>query len=178
MSSTKTKNNRFKDFLDLIHNGNGDFKGLKKLDNKSQEEKHKLFTHFEKYITEIREFKLISEKRIQEGKLFNHKFFQFPKALLFKEPYCHLSNDAKLTYMLLLDQINRSRKNGCFGKWRDEKAPFVKYRNELLRSDLGIRDPKKMVQILQDLEIIGLIRRVPTTRSDMIFVGEIYLDEK
>jgi hypothetical protein len=43
-------------------------------------------------------------------------FFQFPKVLMYGEQYRHLSNDAKLAYMVLKDRLEYSLRNN----WVDE----------------------------------------------------------
>jgi len=163
----------FRDFLKAVQSANGDFKNLK---SRSTNKKLEVYHHFRKYVREIREFRLISAERLKLGKI-SQIFFKFPKFLLFKEPYCFLSSDAKLVYMLLLDQLNRSIGNGWFGKWNGERAPYVKYKQSKLCFDLCISSSKTIVEIMRDLEMIGLIRRQPTPRGDMVFLGEIYSDK-
>lgn len=80
-------------------------------------------------------------------------FFQFPKVLMYGEQYKHLSNDAKLAYMVLKDRLEYSLRNN----WVDEEGHvyFIFTNQELM--DLFNCSKGKVIKIKAELESIGLL---------------------
>ena len=80
-------------------------------------------------------------------------FFQFPKVLMYGEQYKHLSNDAKLAYMVLKDRLEYSLRNN----WVDSKGHvyFIFTNQELM--DLFNCSKGKVIKIKAELESIGLL---------------------
>ena len=80
-------------------------------------------------------------------------FFQFPKVLMYGEQYKHLSNDAKLAYMVLKDRLEYSLRN----HWVDEEGHvyFIFTNQELM--DLFNCSKGKVIKIKAELESIGLL---------------------
>ena len=80
-------------------------------------------------------------------------FFQFPKVLMYGEQYKHLSNDAKLAYMVLKDRLEYSLRNN----WVDSEAHvyFIFTNQELM--DLFNCSKGKVIKIKAELESIGLL---------------------
>ena len=80
-------------------------------------------------------------------------FFQFPKVLMYGEQYKHLSNDAKLAYMVLKDRLEYSLRNN----WVDSEGHvyFIFTNQELM--DLFNCSKGKVIKIKADLESIGLL---------------------
>ena len=80
-------------------------------------------------------------------------FFQFPKILMYGEQYKHLSNDAKLAYMVLKDRLEYSLRNN----WVDSEGHvyFIFTNQELM--DLFNCSKGKVIKIKTELESIGLL---------------------
>ena len=80
-------------------------------------------------------------------------FFQFPKVLMYGEQYKHLSNDAKLAYMVLKDRLEYSLRNN----WVDSEGHvyFIFTNQELM--DLFNCSKGKVIKIKTELESIGLL---------------------
>nr|BAP28998.1 plasmid replication initiation protein [Tetragenococcus halophilus]BAP29024.1 plasmid replication initiation protein [Tetragenococcus halophilus] len=80
-------------------------------------------------------------------------FFQFPKVLMYGEQYKHLSNDAKLAYMVLKDRLEYSLRNN----WVDSEGHvyFIFTNQELM--DLFNCSKGKVIKIKAELESIGLL---------------------
>ena len=80
-------------------------------------------------------------------------FFQFPKVLMYGEQYRHLSNDAKLAYMVLKDRLEYSLRNN----WVDEDNHiyFIFTNQEL--GNLFNCSEHKVIKIKAELESIGLL---------------------
>ena len=80
-------------------------------------------------------------------------FFQFPKVLMYGEQYKHLSNDAKLAYMVLKDRLEYSLRNN----WVDSEGHvyFIFTNQELM--DLFNFSKGKVIKIKTELESIGLL---------------------
>ena len=82
-------------------------------------------------------------------------FFQFPKVLMYGEQYRHLSNAAKLAYMVLKDRLEYSLRNN----WVDEDGNiyFVYTNAELM--ELFNSSEKTVIKIKKDLEGLNLLRQ-------------------
>ncbi|WP_173006645.1 replication initiator protein A, partial [Lactobacillus helveticus] len=82
-------------------------------------------------------------------------FFQFPKVLMYGEQYKHLSNDAKLAYMVLKDRLEYSLRNN----WVDEDGNiyFVYTNAELM--ELFNCSEKTVIKIKKELEGLNLLRQ-------------------
>ena len=80
-------------------------------------------------------------------------FFQFPKVLMYGEQYKHLSNDAKLAYMVLKDRLEYSLRN----HWVDEEGHvYFIFTNQELK-DLFDCSNDKLAAVKKDLERAGLL---------------------
>ena len=80
----------------------------------------------------------------------------FPKELLVP-PYWLLSTDAKFIYMLMLDRMSLSKKNGAQWEYDGEAFIYFSLNEVCLRLNCG---HDKALKVLRELENIGLIRRV------------------
>ena len=82
-------------------------------------------------------------------------FFQFPKVLMYGEQYRHLSNAAKLAYMVLKDRLEYSLRNN----WVDEDGNiyFVYTNAELM--ELFNSSEKTVIKIKKELEGLNLLRQ-------------------
>ena len=82
-------------------------------------------------------------------------FFQFPKVLMYGEQYKHLSNDAKLAYMVLKDRLEYSLRNN----WVDEEGHvyFIFTVKEL--QDLFNCATEKAVKIKKELQTANLLKQ-------------------
>ncbi|PAK76736.1 replication initiator protein A, partial [Lentilactobacillus parakefiri] len=80
-------------------------------------------------------------------------FFQFPKVLMYGDQYKHLSNDAKLAYMVLKDRLEYSLRNN----WVDSEGHvyFIFTNQELM--DLFNCSKGKAIKTKTELESIGLL---------------------
>ncbi|AZZ61012.1 hypothetical protein DSM07_06710 [Oenococcus sp. UCMA 16435] len=83
-------------------------------------------------------------------------FFQFPKVLMYGEQYKHLSNDAKLAYMVLKDRLEYSLRN----HWVDEDnhVYFIFTVQEL--QDLFNCATEKAVKIKKELQTANLLKQI------------------
>ena len=80
-------------------------------------------------------------------------FFQFPKVLMYGDQYKHLSNDAKLAYMVLKDRLEYSLRNNWVDS--DGHVYFIFTNQELM--DLFNCSKGKVIKIKAELESIGLL---------------------
>ena len=80
-------------------------------------------------------------------------FFQFPKVLMYGEQYKHLSDAAKLAYMVLKDRLEYSLRNN----WVDEEGHvyFIFTNQELM--DLFNCSKGKLANVKKELEKAGLL---------------------
>jgi hypothetical protein len=80
-------------------------------------------------------------------------FFQFPKVLMYGEQYKHLSDAAKLAYMVLKDRLEYSLRNN----WIDEEGHvyFIFTNQELM--DLFNCSKGKLANVKKELEKAGLL---------------------
>ena len=80
-------------------------------------------------------------------------FFQFPKVLMYGEQYKHLSDAAKLAYMVLKDRLEYSLRNN----WVDEEGHvyFIFTNQELM--DLFNCSKGKLANVKKELEEAGLL---------------------
>ena len=80
-------------------------------------------------------------------------FFQFPKVLMYGEQYKHLSDAAKLAYMVLKDRLEYSLRNN----WIDEEGHvYFIFTNQELK-DLFDCSNDKLAAVKKDLERAGLL---------------------
>ena len=80
-------------------------------------------------------------------------FFQFPKVLMYGEQYKHLSDAAKLAYMVLKDRLEYSLRNN----WVDEEGHvYFIFTNQELK-DLFDCSNDKLAAVKKDLERAGLL---------------------
>ena len=80
-------------------------------------------------------------------------FFQFPKVLMYGEQYKHLSDAAKLAYMVLKDRLEYSLRN----HWIDEEGHvYFIFTNQELK-DLFDCSNDKLAAVKKDLERAGLL---------------------
>ena len=89
----------------------------------------------------------------EANNVYGALFFQFPKVLMYGEQYKHLSNDAKLAYMVLKDRLEYSLRNN----WVDSEGHvyFIFTNQELM--DLFNCSKGKVIKIKTELESIGLL---------------------
>ena len=89
----------------------------------------------------------------EANNVYGALFFQFPKVLMYGEQYKHLSNDAKLAYMVLKDRLEYSLRNN----WVDSEGHvyFIFTNQELM--DLFNCSKGKVIKIKAELESIGLL---------------------
>jgi hypothetical protein len=89
----------------------------------------------------------------EANNVYGALFFQFPKVLMYGEQYKHLSNDAKLAYMVLKDRLEYSLRNN----WVDEDNHiyFIFTNQEL--GNLFNCSEHKVIKIKAELESIGLL---------------------
>ena len=94
-------------------------------------------------------------KFYQADNVYGALFFQFPKVLMYGEQYRHLSNDAKLAYMVLKDRLEYSLRNN----WVDEDGNiyFVYTNAELM--ELFNSSEKTVIKIKKELEGLNLLRQ-------------------
>ncbi|WP_415622363.1 replication initiator protein A [Liquorilactobacillus satsumensis] len=94
-------------------------------------------------------------KFYQADNVYGALFFQFPKVLMYGEQYKHLSNDAKLAYMVLKDRLEYSLRN----HWVDEDGNiyFVYTNAELM--ELFNSSEKTVIKIKKELEGLNLLRQ-------------------
>lgn len=94
-------------------------------------------------------------KFYQADNVYGALFFQFPKVLMYGEQYRHLSNDAKLAYMVLKDRLEYSLRNN----WVDEDGNiyFVYTNAELM--ELFNCSEKTVIKIKKELEGLNLLRQ-------------------
>ena len=82
-------------------------------------------------------------------------FFQFPKVLMYGEQYRHLSNDAKLAYMVLKDRLEYSLRN----HWVDENNHvYFIFTNQELASLCNCHS-QKVTKIKKELEAANLLHQ-------------------
>ncbi|HAP9014824.1 replication initiator protein A [Enterococcus faecium] len=96
------------------------------------------------------EFKYYKSKEI-----YREKYYQMPKVFFTNEKYLNLSNDAKITYMLLKARFDYSVQN----KWVDseDNIYFIYTIEELMRL-LNCREGK-ISKIKKELESAGLLKQ-------------------
>ena len=94
-------------------------------------------------------------KFYQADNVYGALFFQFPKVLMYGEQYKHLSNNAKLAYMVLKDRLEYSLRNN----WVDEDGNiyFVYTNAELM--ELFNSSEKTVIKIKKELEGLNLLRQ-------------------
>ena len=96
------------------------------------------------------EFKYYKSKEI-----YREKYYQMPKVFFTNEKYLNLSNDAKITYMLLKARFDYSVQNN----WVDsEDNIYVIYTIEELMRLLNCREGK-ISKIKKELEAAGLLKQ-------------------
>ncbi len=83
-------------------------------------------------------------------------FYKFPKSLIEDERINTISNDAKMLYMLFLDRLSLSHKNG----WVDQQGEvYIYYSVKNMCKALNCHT-QKTAKLLDELEFdAGLIRR-------------------
>ncbi|WP_404281161.1 replication initiator protein A [Companilactobacillus paralimentarius] len=85
--------------------------------------------------------------------VYGSLFFQFPKVLMYGEQYKHLSDAAKLAYMVLKDRLEYSLRN----HWIDEEGHvYFIFTNQELK-DLFDCSNDKLAAVKKDLERAGLL---------------------
>lgn len=99
-------------------------------------------------------------------------FYKVPKALFTEDKYKALSTDAKMLYVLLLDRMHLSVKNG----WTDRQGRVyqfftVKQAQELLRFG-----HEKICRLFAELEAADLIyrKRQGQGKPSIIYVKKFY----
>ena len=92
-------------------------------------------------------------KFYQADNVYGALFFQFPKVLMYGEQYKHLSDAAKLAYMVLKDRLEYSLRNN----WIDEEGHvYFIFTNQELK-DLFDCSNDKLAAVKKDLERAGLL---------------------
>ncbi|KGO32602.1 plasmid replication initiation protein [Oenococcus alcoholitolerans] len=92
-------------------------------------------------------------KFYEADNVYGALFFQFPKVLMYGDQYKHLSNDAKLAYMVLKDRLEYSLRNNWIDS--DGHVYFIFTNQELM--DLFNCSKGKVIKIKAELESIGLL---------------------
>ncbi|EOK35865.1 replication initiator protein A, partial [Enterococcus faecalis] len=90
---------------------------------------------------------------IKSERAYETKFFQFPQILLYGDNYKHLSDSAKLGYMVLRDRLDYSLKNN----WIDEENNvYFIFTNKELKTLFNWSNDK-LNKVKKDLEKAGLL---------------------
>ena len=97
----------------------------------------------------------------EDKKVSEEGFIQLPKALLHGDGYAHLSIEAVVLFVVMLDRIKLSEKEG----WRDKNNRVYIYLTiEEACSILRCKD-SKACRVIKELERAGLIERVRQGRN-------------
>ena len=98
-------------------------------------------------------------------------FYRVPRLLIKDERFKGLSSDAKLLYVLMLDRMSLSMKNGWLD---DENRAYIIYTVDAIMEDLGCSKPTctKIMRELDSDNGIGLIekKRRGLGKPDIIYV--------
>ena len=94
-------------------------------------------------------------KFYQADNVYGALFFQFPKVLMYGEQYRHLSNDAKLAYMVLKDRLEYSLRNN----WVDEDGNIYFFYTNAELMELFNSSEKTVIKIKKELEGLNLLRQ-------------------
>jgi transposase len=94
--------------------------------------------------------------RYSEGEVKRNLFYKFPKYLMLDPEYKHLSANAKLIFMVLLDRHQLSLKNGMVDK---DGYVYLIYSREELRMLIGITE-KSVIKMIGELKAVGLVEEV------------------
>ena len=107
----------------------------------------------------------------KSGDKLGFEFAKFPKYLLLP-PYCRLSNNAKLLYVLMLDRLSLSLKND----WADvDGRIYIFYSREQMMQDLNISSKSTIIKAVNELIAIKLISEEYFSFGfpKMIFISKI-----
>lgn len=97
--------------------------------------------------------------------------FQFPKLLIYGEKYKKMSGDGKLLYMICLDLIKLSMKNG----WKDKKGRYyIKFSLEVIKDRMNCQNTKA-VNLKKELDKFGLMKekRIGQGKANRIYVLQL-----
>lgn len=101
-------------------------------------------------------------------------FYRVPRLIIKDDRFKSLSNDAKLLYGLMLDNLSLSKRNG----WLDEEnRVYIHYTIEAIQDDLNC-SCGKAVSMVKELINFGLIekKRMGQGKADIIYVKNFVLD--
>ncbi|MFC9354905.1 replication initiator protein A [Arthrobacter sp. NPDC057013] len=102
--------------------------------------------------------------------------YQVPKILVIGDKYKKMKPNAKLLYMVLVDRIKLSMKNG----WKDENGRYyVRMSKEKGAELLGFSD-KTFINMKKELESYGLLeqKQQGLTKTNLLFVGMLDYTEE
>lgn len=100
--------------------------------------------------------------------LLRKRKMDFPALLIYGDKYKEVSSDAKMAYIILLNQLNKARKEN----WRDENGHLFFKFNYGEMSDLFNWSLRKTKLVLHELEIEGMVQIVS---GNLGIIQRIYL---